>query len=187
VRDGDAKAFREEGKARHRRRQIEAAQLAFAGADMRGLAGRPGDGAIRTDRDLIDPALPVIGGQNLERSVPVGGDQQAVVAAGDDTPAVGGAGENRTPVNGHLLLAFGRGEQQRFLAEHEHRRLPEKMYADDGTVGLNQTSAVSERGKRGGGVGHRLTHFQIVMPAQAASSNRCAIDRTGFPPSRGRH
>ena len=52
-------------------------------------------------------------------------------------------------MDGNELLAFGGGEQQRFLAEDEDRRLLEKVDTDDGALRRNGAGAVGERGKRG--------------------------------------
>ena len=56
------------------------------------------------------------------RAASIGRDQRAVVAAGEDKFAVGRARQNAAGVNGHALFAALAREQQRLLAQHEHRR-----------------------------------------------------------------
>ena len=65
MRDGEPKALRREGQPGDGRRRLERARLALAGEHMRGLAGRPGDRAVGPERDLIDPAFLVVGGEDL--------------------------------------------------------------------------------------------------------------------------
>ena len=57
-------------------------------------------------------------------------------------------------MDGDALFAFFAGEQQRLLAQHEHRRAAEKMHADDRAARRDRADAVGERGHGGGGVGH---------------------------------
>src|ERR1019366_8530504 len=154
VRDGETKAFRRESKPRHRRWRFERAQRALFSANEGGLARRPGDGAIGPERHLIDPAPLVVGGDNLVLAVGIGGDQLAVVAAGNDAGAVGYAGEDATLMHEDAMLAMLGREQQGLLAQHEHRRIPEKMHADDGAAGSDLADAVGEGGGGGSDVGH---------------------------------
>ena len=60
--------------------------------------------------------------------------------------AVAGARQNAAGVDGDALFVLAR-EQQRFLAEHEHRRGAEKMHADDRRVRGDGPDAVGERRK----------------------------------------
>ena len=84
----------------------------------------------------------------------IGGDQRAVVAAGDDARAVGRAGEDPPAWMATRRSPSSRRKQQRLLAQHEHRRLAEKMHADDRRARRDRADAVGERGHGGGGVGH---------------------------------
>jgi hypothetical protein len=70
-------------------------------------------------------------------------------------------------VNGDATLTFGRGEQQGLLAEHEDRRLPEKMHANDCGVRLNEAGAIGKGWEWSGGVGH----FSSVIPGRTAGTN----------------
>ena len=112
---------------------------------VRDLARRPGDRAVGTERDLIDPALLVVGGEHAMLAVGVGRDELAVVAAGDDALAVRGAGEDAAAVDRRRGARHSPAKQQRLLAEHEDRRRAEKMHADDRRARVNGADAVGER------------------------------------------
>ena len=80
----------------------------------------------------------------------VGGDHLPVIATGDDALAVGRRWTRIAPAwMATRRLDLRRREQQRFLAEHEHRRLSEKMHADHGAAGLHRADAVGEGGELG--------------------------------------
>ena len=103
----------------------------------------------------------------------IGRDQSAVVAAGDDARAVRGAGEDRAFMHGDAALAVFRREQQGLLAQHEHRRLAEKMHADDRRVSRDRADAIGERGQRGGGVGHSwVSSYPLPLWERVASAKR---------------
>ena len=108
--------------------------------------------------------------------------KRAVIAAGDDALAVGRAARMRAGVDGDALLAVLAGEQQRLLAQHEHRRLAKEMHADDGAAGVHRADAVGERGKRGGGVGHQASYTSAVIARESGqSSNHGRLLLTATP------
>ena len=82
VRDGEPETFRQEGEPAHRRRRLEGAKLLrlYEGR----FTGRPGDSAIGTNRDMIDPAVLRVGRYGAAFAADVGLDNFAVVAARDD-------------------------------------------------------------------------------------------------------
>jgi hypothetical protein len=88
---------------------------------MRGLAGRPGERAVRAQSNLINPSSLIIGGEDRVFAASIGGHQGAVIAAGENQFAVGRARQNAAGMNGHALFAALGREQQRFLAQHKHR------------------------------------------------------------------
>ena len=158
MRDREAKALRRKGQAGHRRRRLEVALFALACDDMRDFARRPGDRAVRPERDLIDPALLVVGGERVMFAVRIGRDELAIVAAGDDALAVG----RRSPEwrrHGPRRGARRPGEQQRLLAEHEDRRRAQKMHADTGAPRVH-AGARDRRDEHGGlrACGHVALH-----------------------------
>jgi hypothetical protein len=107
------------------------AVFAFLGEYMRGLAHRPRDRTIRAKRNLIDPALFIVGSEHTMLTIRNCFDELAIVAPGDDTRSIGGVRQNCAGVNRYA--AFGAiSKQQRFLAKYEYRRGTEEMHADDG-------------------------------------------------------
>ena len=149
MRDGEAETFGQEGQPADRRRRLELPRfLAFvlsAGLHERGLAGRPGDRAVRPERDLIDPAALWIGGKRLAFALGIGRDQLAVVTAGDDALAVGRCREDGAAVGVDApWLAVAAGEHDRFLGQHEGRRLAEKMRGDNGALRRHLVGAVDD-------------------------------------------
>ena len=185
-----AKAFREKRQARPPSTARRTAQLAFAGAHMRDLAGRPGDRAIGAERDLIDPALLVVGGEHLDArrraSVAINLPSSPPVTMRVPSPA---RGENAAAMNGDAARRLRRRKQQRLLAEHEHRHLPEEMHADDRRrplrrCGRGRRARARERSGRSlslpsfrGGHAREARVIQIIAGA--------SMD-TGSPPSRAR-
>src|ERR1017187_4843510 len=121
---------------------------------MRGLAGRPGERAVRAQSNLIDPSPLVVGGEDRVCPASIGPHKGTVVPAGEDANTVRGAGENGAAMNGHTLFALFGCEEQVFFAKNEHRCSAEKMHADDSAARRDRADAVGERGQRGGGVGH---------------------------------
>src|SRR5664279_1020746 len=118
---------------------------------MRGLAGRPGERAVRAQSNLIDPSSLVVGGEDRVFAANIGRHQGAVVAAGQDANTVRSAGEDRTSVHDDALFALFGCEEQVFLAQNENRCSAEKMHADDSAARRDRADAVGERGQRGGG------------------------------------
>src|ERR1035441_9822871 len=139
---------------------------------MRGFAGRPGERAVRAQSNLIDPSPLVVGGEDRVFAASIGGDQGAVVAAGQDANTVRSAGEYRTSVNVDTLLAIVGREQQHFFAKYEDRCSAEKMHADDSAARRDRADAVGERGKRGGGVAQVDYAMQLSKPVRIFSSGR---------------
>ncbi len=181
MRDGQAEAFRRKRQPGDRRGRFECALLAFAGEHMRGLAGRPGDRAVRRRAPPDRPSV------SCRRSRDVDARHQPVVATTvPSSPpvtmrvAVGGAGEDGALVHGDAALAAVAGEQQRLLAQHEHRRVFEEMHADHRAAGIDGADAVGERGQRGGGVGHAGAFTVLPSPAEAGGRERSASARSGF-------
>ena len=155
VGDRKPEAFRQEGQAADGRRRLEFARL--LGLHERGLAGRPGDGALGPKRDMIDPAMLRVSGDDLGFTLGIGRDHLAVVAAGDDALFVGGRRQDRTVVNRDApRFAFRLDEQHRFLAEHEHGRVAQKMRGDDRRAGSYRMRAVGDGNGISAGVGHSL-------------------------------
>jgi hypothetical protein len=94
---------------------------------VRELACRPCDGTTRTQRNLINPAFLFVGREHAMFAIRSGFDESAIIATGEDSPLVGRARKNCTGVDLDPTFAFI-CEQQRFLAENEHRRGAEKMH-----------------------------------------------------------
>src|SRR5690348_2509247 len=101
------------------------ALLALSSEHARDLACRPCDGAIRTQRDLIDPALLVVDREHAMFAIAAGFDESAIITTGNNSRLVGRARKNCAGVDPDPTFALA-GEQQRFLAENEHRRGTEK-------------------------------------------------------------
>ena len=93
MRDRKPKTFRRKGEPRDCGSCIERPHLAFRRPHEGGLAGRPGDGAVGPERDVIDPAFLLVGRDNGVLAGLLGRNDLAVVAAGDDALAVGCARE----------------------------------------------------------------------------------------------
>ena len=162
MRDRETKALRRKARAGHGRRRLEVATFAFLGEHMRGLARRPRDRAIRAKRDLVDPAFFVVGSEHAMLAVRACFDELAVIAAGDDARSIGGACQNCAGVNRYAAFVVA-GEQQCFLAKHEHRRRTEEMHADDGRARVYRRAPIGKRGNRGLRVAHvRRCSFQSL-------------------------
>ncbi len=128
------------------------------------LAGRPGDRAVRTERDMIDPASLGVGRQHPARA-DVGRHHLAVVAAADNAFAVAGGGENGAAMHRHPAQFAARlGEQQRFLAEREHGGAAEEMGGDNGAAGVDRTRALDDGDGITAGVGHEL-RLALLIPS----------------------
>ncbi len=144
--NGEAETFRRKGQARHRRGRFERALFAFFSEHVRHLSGRPGDRSVGRQRHLINPTSLFVGGELSVLALSIGFDQRAIVAASDDALTVAGAAQNAAAVDLHAaFLAFGR-EQQRFLAQHEHRGLAEEMRGDHGAARIYGADAVGKGG-----------------------------------------
>src|ERR1035437_2372412 len=139
---------------------------------MRGLAGRPGERAVRAQSNLIDPSPLVVGGEDRVFAASIGRHQGTVVPAGQDAITVRGAGENGAAMNGHTLFALFGCEEQVFFAKNEHRCSAEKMHADDSAARRDRADAVGERRKRGGGVAQVDYATQLSNPVRIFSSGR---------------
>ncbi len=163
MRDGEAETFGQEGQPADGRRRLELPRLlAFvfsAGLHERSLAGRPGDRAVRPERDLVDPSALRIGGERLAFALGIGRDQLAVVTAGDDALAVGRCGKNGAAMGVDApWLAVAAGEHNCFLGQHESRGLAEKMRGDNGAVRRHLVGAVDDgRAVVGSRIGHCRT------------------------------
>ena len=135
------------------------------GLHERRLAGRPGDRPVRPERDMIDPAVLCVGRQRAAFAIRIGLDHLAIVAAADDALAVGGRGEDRAAMHRDATrLAVRLGEQQRFLAEHEHGGAAEKMRADDGRARRHRVRAFDDGDGIAAGIGHE-TRLTLLIPS----------------------
>ena len=134
MRDRDAEALRREGEPADARDGVERSQLALPGLHECGLAGRPGDGIVGPERDLVDPSLLRSSDATIGAAAGcVRHDHLAVVAAGRKAFAVARGAQDCAGVDSVTLAAsIRRGEEDRFLAEHERRLAAEKMQADNG-------------------------------------------------------
>ena len=95
----------------------------------------------------------------------IGRDHFAVVAAGDDALFVGGRGQDRTVVNRDApRFAFRLDEQHRFLAQHEHGRMAQKMRGHDRRAGSDGLRAVGDGNGICAGVGHQTTRERYPRP-----------------------
>ena len=96
-----------------------------------------------------------VSGDDLGFTLGIGRDHFAVVAAGDDALFVGGRCQDRTVVNRDApRFAFRLDEQHRFLAQHEHGRVAQKMRGHDRRAGSYRMRAVGDGNGIGAGVGH---------------------------------
>ncbi len=158
MRDGEPKAFRQENEPADARGRLELPRLlvlVFARLHEGGLAGRPGDGAVGTKRDLVDPAMFRIGPKRLALALGIGRDHFAVVAPGHHALAVGGRAKHRAAMNVDApRLAFAIGQHDRFLGQNEGYARPKKMRGNDRAFRRDLVRAVNDRGRFGLGVGH---------------------------------
>ena len=89
---------------------------AFAAQCKRLLAGRPGDGPTRTDRDVVDPTMFGVGGDDCEFTFGIGRYDLAVITACDDARAIAGGRQDAAAVHRDATrLAFARSQQQSLL------------------------------------------------------------------------
>src|SRR5262249_47583120 len=147
----------------------ERALRAFLRAHECLFARRPGDGAARPDRHVVDPAVLGIGREDDALSLRVGRHDLAVVAAGDDAALIGGRGEDGPAVDRDAArLARARHEKERLFAEHEHRRLPEKMRGHHRRAGIDRPRALHDGRDVGAAIGHRS--ISLVSRASTASA-----------------
>src|SRR6476620_399976 len=141
VRDGETEALRRKEQASHRRRCLEAAFFAFLGVHMRDFARRPRDRTIRTECNLIDPTLLVIGSEQATFDARNSFDELAIVAAGKDPPSIGSARQNGTAVNRYATLVIP-GKQQCLLAKDKDRYRAQKMHANHRRARVNGEHAI---------------------------------------------
>src|SRR5262249_13372847 len=100
------------------------------------FTGRPGDRAVRAERDVIDPAALWVLPDHARLAGCVERDDLAVVAAGDEAITVTRAREDAAVMHGDAPLGrLLRRQQHRFLAQHESRNLLEEMRGDDRRAG----------------------------------------------------
>ena len=105
--------------------------------------------------------------------VGAGRDHRAVVAAGDDALAVARRRENAAAMHRDALgLAVARHEQQRLLAEHEHRHVAEKIRGDHRAAGREQPGALGDRGPLG-----RHDHVRAVVMCVPLARSRHAFGK----------
>ncbi len=98
VGDGEAQAFRREGKAADGRGHLDGALRALASAHEGLSARRPRERADGADRHVIDPTLLGIGGNGGAVSLRVDRHHLAVVAAGHDAVGIGGSRKDSAAV-----------------------------------------------------------------------------------------
>ena len=153
VRDREPKALWQKGEAADGRGCLEFAQVLRLREGR--LAGRPGDGAVRAERDVIDPAPLRVSGERAALAYGIRLHHFAIVAAADDTRTVGRRRKDRASVHGNApRVALRLDHQQRLIAEHEHRRAAEKMRGDHRRLGGDVARAFGE----GDGVVAALRH-----------------------------
>ena len=98
-------------------------------------------------RDVIDPAMLWVDGENRALALRVGGHDLAVVAAGDDALAVRRRRQDRAGVVAARRCAPSlRDQQQRLLAEHERRSIAEEPHGDDRHPGRDRPRAPATEG-----------------------------------------
>ena len=148
--DRYAQSLGRERKPADGRGRIETFFLALAAADERGLAGRPGRGAIGMQRDVIDPAPFCVGRQHRDLALGVKRDDLAIVAAGDDALAVRRRTQNGAAMDGDLR-DFARPVHHRrvLLGADKHRGIAEEIDRADGHADRQRPHLVGE-GSDGG-------------------------------------
>ena len=73
---------------------------------MRNLAGRPGNGTIRPNGHVIDPALLVIRAKDPVLAVRTSFADLSIIATGYDTRSIGSARKNGSRVDPNGALSF---------------------------------------------------------------------------------
>ena len=111
------------------RHRFEEPLLALFRKNVRSFRRGPCHRIVRTQCDLIDPALLVVGSQHAMHPICACRNELAIVSAGDDAPTIRDASQNATCMDRDLTFGFIR-EKQRFLAEHKHWRLAQEMRTD---------------------------------------------------------
>jgi hypothetical protein len=102
--------------------------LAFPGLHECGFPGRPCDGAVRAQRNMVDPFSFFLG-DRLRRAFGIGFDEPPVVAGGDDPFAVAHGLQNSGI--GMRRNSVAVGKDQFALAARENRMLAQKRAGDD--------------------------------------------------------
>src|SRR4029079_8877413 len=120
---------------------------------MRSLDRRKCDRALRTERDLVDPAFLVVGSENAMFAVDAGFDEVAVIAASNNPRSVGRARQYCADVDRYAAFMVA-GQQQCFLAKHEHWCRTEKMHADHGRARAHRASTIGKGRNRDLSVAH---------------------------------
>ena len=175
MRDREPQAFRREGKPADGRGHVERFLLGLAALDGRGLAGRPGEGAVGVQRHRVDPAPLRVGGEQRHLALGVERDDLAVVAAHDEALAVEGGGENAAAVHGDLGdLTLGVDQGDVLLAADEGGAVAQEVRRGHGHAERNGLDAVGDGDDRGG-IGRRRELFhhetmQLSKPLRMASS-----------------
>ena len=161
--------------------------LALGGAHEGLLAGRPGDRAVRAERDAIDPAMLGVGGKRFAFALRVGRHDLAVVAAGEDARAVA------RPTAGCRRRARRRAapspRARRTAAPPRRARTrrvsPRKCTADDRRARRDGPHAIGDGGDVGAGVGHvcslriasgRPSHAGGRGPSGTEASRHAALE-----------
>ena len=189
VGDGEPQPLGREGKPADGRGHVERARLALAGLHEGRLAGRPGDRAVRTERDVIDPAALGVGRDELgsRRSASVANTlpssppvtMRAPSLAAARMPPAWTATRRSSPLSGH--------QQQRLLAEHEDRGAAEEMRGHHRRAGRDRARALDDGGGVGwSGVGHESRSALILrsgrrprLEAQSGSTRTADRIRDG--------
>ena len=114
------------------------------GAHERLLACRPRDGAVRAERDMVDPAALGVGRERLCRAVRRGRHDLAVVAAGDDALAVAPRTEDRAAMTAIRRSSPSRGRTAAPPRRARRRPCAEKMRGDDRRAGIDRPRALDD-------------------------------------------
>ena len=165
MRDRKPQALWRERQPADGRGHLERFLLVLAAADKGGLAGRPREGAIGMQRDIVDPAPLCVGREQRDLALGVERNELAVIAAHDEARPVGSRAEDAAAMDGDRRhFALPADQEDVFLGADKGRVLAEEMHGRDGRADRDRAHPVGDRCD-GGGVLARieLCHHVVIQ------------------------
>src|SRR5579864_1007531 len=128
MRDRKPQSLGRKSKSADGRRHIKRFLLVLAAADKGGLAGRPRHGAIRMQRDIVDPPTLRLGRERSDIAGCAKAYDLAIIATGDDPRPVGCGAQNAAAMHGNCGgLPFTVRHKDILLGADESRLLAEEI------------------------------------------------------------